>query len=227
MLDGVFFINSAIDASHSNLSVFNTQERFEQTLETLKSIDNHCPNNAKFIFDMSPEEIDVGIQRSIAEMPNTWFIDMGKHEYVKMFSMNGLRSVAETFAFRGFIDWFKQQNIQAKRIYKLSGRYTLNDNFVLNDESYADAFVFAEALDTWMPEVIVPKLYRLRLWHMDYNLLEKFEQLLPEIFNDCSNLGVDIEHSYYRNLHDKFKIVELSKIGVSGVIAPSGEVIDE
>lgn len=229
MHDGIFFINHALNVSQ--LSVFNNQQRFEQTLETLKSIDKYCPNNVKIIFDNSPNQVDESYLKTIAEWNNTWFLDMGKHEYVQMYSMNGLRSLAETYSFMGMLQWFKEQNIVGKRIYKLSGRYTLNDNFVLNNTAYKNAFVFADALESWMDDHIkktieVHKLYRLRLWHMDYSLLDIFQSELPQIFDDCGKFNIDVEHSYYKNLH-KYKVVEVPKIGVQGHIAPSGEYIDE
>ena len=150
---------------------------------------------------------------------------------MKKFSLLGQRSVAECITFIYFLSWFKQQNFQSKRIYKLSGRYRLNDNFVLDDEKYKDAFVFSEALDSWMPTgrkvaTGVDKLFRLRCWHMDYNLLDTFQLSLSKILQDCSTYGIDVEHSYYKNLHI-YKTIELDKIGVCGNIAPSGEYIDE
>ena len=49
MVDGVFFISSAIKVKQ--LSVFNNDERFTQTLNTVKSIDKFCPSNVKYMFD--------------------------------------------------------------------------------------------------------------------------------------------------------------------------------
>jgi len=229
MFDGIFFINSALNVKQ--LSIFNNEDRFNQTMETLHSIDKHCPNNAKFIFDGSAYPVEDDYLSQIASLDNTWFIDMGNHDGVKLLSMNGLRSQAECYSFMGFLDWFRLQSFKSKRIYKLSGRYTLTDNFVLDDPSYKDAFVFADALDSWMPQevqkkTLANKLYRLRLWHMDYNLLDTFDEVLPQIFKDCTDYGIDVEHSYYKNLH-KYKVVEVEKIGVKGIIAPSGEIIDE
>lgn len=229
MYDGIFFINHALSVHH--LSVFNNEQRFEQTLETLKSIDDKCPNNLKIIFDNSTVPIDDSYLKTIGGWNNTWFLDMGKHEYVNLYSINGHRSLAETYSFMGMLEWFKQQNFVGKRIYKLSGRYRLNDNFVLDDPSYKNAFVFPDALESWMDDnvrktVEVNYLYRLRLWHMDFNLLDTFQKELPQIFEDCGKYGIDVEHSYYKHLH-KYNVVEVPKIGVSGYIAPSGEYIDE
>ena len=229
MYDGIFFINHALNVNQ--LSVFNNEQRFEQTLDTLRSIDKHCPNNLKIIFDNSPDPVEDEKLRTIANWNNTWFLDMGKIEKIKFLSQHGLRSLAETWSFMGLMEWFKQQDFKSKRIYKLSGRYQLSDDFVLNDPSYDNAFVFSTALDSWMPEIQqkeagVNKLYRLRCWHMDYNLLDTFAEVLPKVFEDCSTYHIDVEHAYYKHLHTN-KIIEVPKIGVTGYIAPSGEYIDE
>ena len=56
MFDGLFIINSALNVNQ--LSVFNNEERFQQTLDTLASIEKYCPNSIKVIFDSSPNEVD-------------------------------------------------------------------------------------------------------------------------------------------------------------------------
>ena len=129
MFDGVFFINSALNVNR--LSIFSNEQRYEQTCETIRSIEKYCPNSAKFIFDSSPFTVSDEVMSGLSSMENTWFVDMGSHDGVNMLSLNGMRSQAECYAFMGFLSWFKQQNIKAKRIYKLSGRYTLTDDFVL------------------------------------------------------------------------------------------------
>ena len=72
----------------------------------------------------------------------------------------------------------------------------------------------------------VDKLYRLRFWHMDASCLNTFHEKMKSIFNDCAKYNIDVEHSYYKNLHTE-KVVEVDKIGVCGNIAPTGEYIDE
>lgn len=229
MFDGIFFINHALCVKQ--LSQFTNEERFEQTIQTLDSIDRHCPNSMKFIFDSSPEKVPEHYLESICSRENTWFLEIGQNPIVKPYSEAGLRSLAETASFMIFLDWFTQQEYKAKRIYKLSGRYQLTDDFVVDAPEYEGAFVFANALDSWMDEatkkhVGVDKLYRLRCWHMDYDLLNTFMASLPKVFQDCKEHGIDVEHSYYKNLHTS-KVVELDKIGVTGYIAPSGEYINE
>jgi hypothetical protein len=228
MIDGIFFVNHALKVQQ--LSIYSNQERFEQTLDTLKSIHKHCPDNRIFIFDSSPELPDDDHVNKLQECGATFFYN-GSDPDVKRFSLMGQRSIAECITFLHFLNWFQKQDVKSKRIYKLSGRYRLNDNFILDREDYKDAFVFSTALDSWMPKQLkdgigVSKLFRLRLWHMDYNLLDSFHLQLSKILQDCANYGIDVEHSYYKNLNT-YNTIELDKIGVCGNIAPNGEYIDE
>jgi hypothetical protein len=228
MYDAIFFINHALKAKI--LSVYNEEERFNQTLETLDSINKYCPNNRVFIFDSSPERPNVEYFNELSNRGATIFYT-GEEPDVNRFSQLGQRSIAETISFIYFLSWFTKQGIEAKRIYKLSGRYRLTDNFIPDREDFKDAFVFSTALDSWMPkerqdQAGVDKLLRVRLWHMDYSLLDTFHLNLSKILQDCATYGIDVEHSYYKNLHT-YKVIELDKIGVCGNIAPSGEYIDE
>lgn len=228
MYDAIFFINHALNAKQ--LSVYTQEERFQQTVDTINSIDKHCPNNQVFIFDSSPEMPDMSYFQELNDRGAIIFYT-GNIPIIKQYSNQGQRSIAECYSFMTFLSWFKDQDYRSKRIYKLSGRYRLTDDFVLDDDGYENAFVFSEALNSWMPPqsqklAEIDKLLRVRLWHMDYNLLDTFINELPIILNDCVKYNIDVEHSYYKHLK-KYKLVELKKIGVCGNIAPSGEYIDE
>jgi hypothetical protein len=228
MIDGIFFINHAL--SVKQLSVYNDEQRFEQTLGTIDSIDKYCPSNLKFIFDSSP---NIPKEEYLRELNNRGVVVLyvGQEPNIKKHSEMGQRSVAESIAFNIFLGWFKEQKLESKRIYKLSGRYQINENFVLNDPKHKDAFVFASAFDSWMsPDQQrisgANKLYRLRFWHMDYSCLNTFSLMMPVIAEDCKKYGIDVEHSYYKHLNMRH-VVEVDKIGVSGNIAPTGEYINE
>lgn len=229
MYDGIFFINSALKVNA--LSIYSEEERYDQMLKTLDSIDAKCPNNLKIIFDSSYEP-----PKKLIGRHKTVFLTMGLAEDVSKISSIGSyksRSIAECISFIRTLEWLKNQPFPStcKRIYKVSGRYLLNDNFVLDDPSYKDAFVFVKPEHTWMNDYEiektgVDKLYKLRCWHMDYFLLDTFHKELYQILDDCIQLNIDVEHSYYKNL-SKYKTIEVDKIGICGNIAPSGEYIDE
>jgi len=226
--DGIFFVNHALKVNQ--LSVYNEEERFNQTIETLDSINKYCPNNRVFIFDSSPDRPNI---EYIQELNNrdAIFLYMGDEPDVKKFSNLGQRSIAECISFIYFLNWFKKQEFQSERIYKISGRYRINENFIKDNERFKDSFVFANSHNSWMTDQKkyfsgVRRLYLLRFWHMDYNLLDIFQEKLPQILTECVTFDIDVEHSYYKNLHT-YKTIELDKIGVCGNIAPSGAYVDE
>jgi hypothetical protein len=228
-MKNIFFINHALRVDN-RLSVFNDDQRFEQTLQTINSINKYCPNNFKFIFDSSPNMVYDAHLDTLKSLGVSVF-SFGDNETVRKFSLSGMRSLSETITFMTFLDLFKTLNIVGGRIYKLSGRYELNDNFDSDYQKYKNSFVFTKAEDSWMgPDKIessgVSKLFKLRLWHMDFSLLPVFREKLQLILNDCMKYGIDIEHSYYKHLHSE-RVIEVDKIGVQGFIAPNGSPINE
>lgn len=228
MVDGLFFISSALNVKQ--LSVFNNEERFQQTVETIKSIDKYCPSNEKYIFDTSYEMPKEEYLRELSSMGAKIFF-AGSHPDVQKLSDVGQRSLAETLGFILFLNHFREKPTTAKRIYKMSGRYKLNDNFVPFKEEFKDSFVFLPTVNSWMPKqqqesAGVDRIFELRLWHMDYNLLDIFFHELYNIIDDMSKFGIDVEHSYYKNLN-KYKWTTIDPIGLEGAIAPTGEIINE
>jgi hypothetical protein len=229
MVDGLFFISSALNVKQ--LSIFNNDERYEQTVNTLKSIDNACPNNVKFIFDTSYSPPKDEYVQKLCDM-GAIFMWTGANELVREMSDKGQRSLAETFGFTIALDYLKKSmNLEFKRFYKVSGRYKLNSNFILDREDFKDSFVFLPTVNSWMSleqqhRAGVDKIFELRLWHMDSSLLDTFIGELPNIIGEMATHGIDVEHSYYKNL-SKYKFTTVDPIGLEGAIAPTGEIINE
>ena len=228
MVDGVFFINSALNVKQ--LSVFDNHQRFEQTVETVKSIQKYCPNNRIFMFDGS---YDMPLSEYVGQLRlmGVHYLYTGANPQIQHFSNVGLRSLAETLSFIIALDAYSKNKVQTKRYYKISGRYKLNDNFILNRADFENAFVFSKIWDSWMSKeqqerVGINHMIALRLWHMDASLFDAFQSKLPIIFNDCIQNNIDIEHAYYRAL-SKYKWAICEPIGVEGVIAPTGEIVNE
>ncbi len=227
-----FFINNALNVKQ--LSVFDNDTRFTQLMGTIDSIDRYFPINVKYIFDSSPEEPDLQKVRAL-EGRGVNFLYFGADPVVKEYSDAGYRSLAETTSFKMFLRQAKFR-IEPGRIYKLSGRYQLNQNCnTWQGNELANAFAFSNALDSWMhphaqARAGVSKLYRLRFWHMDSSLLDFFASKLEDIMLECTQHHIDIEHAYYKVLNPLTSgktVLTIYKIGVEGYIAPSGEWINE
>lgn len=226
----IYLLNHALRVNQ--LSVFDEDQRYQQTKETLDSIDKYA-SGLVFMFDSSPTMPNEKYVDEMRDRGVNWFY-CGDIPDVNKFSLMGLRSVAETISMMAVLQYmrgFLTRINRPARIVKLSGRYSLNENFDIKNPNFVDKFVFPHAIDSWMDHrkqhhAGVSKLYKLRLWHMDLTCLDTFMQALPSVLDDCLNLGIDIEHAYYKHLPIEM-VTTVDKVGVQGYIAPSGEFVNE
>ncbi len=228
MIDEIFVISNALVCSQ-NLSVYTTEERYQQTLETIESIDKYCPNNRKIMFDASATRPEEKYFKGISDK-NVSVLYTGEDPNIKFLSTNGIKSPAEAISFLLTLNWIKQNDIRSRRIYKISGRYKLNESFVSGLE-HTGKYVFTVPTKTWMSseriaQTGVDHVYQSRLFHFDYDLLDQVIETMPSIINDCIRLGIDIEHGYYKYFH-KYQPIEMPVIGLCGNLAPNGESINE
>ena len=228
MADKLFIISSALNVKQ--LSVFNNEERFLQTVETIKSIDKYCPDSVKLLFDTSYQRPNMEYIEDLKLM-NVDYLDFGADPRIASMSEIGLRSFAETMGLIATIEILERYHKNFKRIYKISGRYKLNENFVPDHEDYKDSFVFLPTVNSWMDkakqeEAGVDRIFELRLWHMDTSLFPTFHRELYNIFEDMKKYNIDVEHAYYKNLN-KYKWTSVQPIGLQGALAPTGVIINE
>lgn len=227
--DVVFFINSAMNVT--GRSLYSNDVRWEQTQETILSIDKHVPNNIKYIIDGSFLPIEDykidwlkehGVRIALTgQVPG--IMEISKH--IANYGIGN--SIAETRSMFLFVDLFLQdeyKKIKAKRICKLSGRYKINENFKWDDPAYENKYVFVKHHQSNSPrkeELDLRGLFVVRCWHMDYALLDNYRGVILNIANDCANYGIDAENSYYKNI-PKDLLYEVEKIGVEGYVSPVG-----
>lgn len=228
MYDGIFIISNAL-VVRGAVSIYSTEERLQQTLETIASIDKYVPNNLKIMFDASPDRPSDNLFQEIAKR-NVKIYYSGDSPDVNYASLLGAKSVGETISTLMILEWLKLQDIATRRIYKISGRYTLNDNFVPGLQ-HTGKYVFTIPTKTWMSEeriraTGVDHVYQSRLYHFDSSLLNQTSEEMQQVIKDCVTLGIDVEHALYKNFK-KYDPVEMVKIGLCGNQAPSGEYVDD
>lgn len=229
--NGIFIIGSALSAK-GMLSLYDDAARFQQLLKTIASIEWYCPGNIKILFDASPE-----LNKDKFEHLNrlgVQTIHTGADPWIAELSRTKRKSEGEVFSVLKILQHIRDNKIEAKRIYKISGRYWLNNNFRLGQE-HENRVVFARSNSTWygisrdVNELInigADRYFQTRLWHADYALLDWLIDTLNTVAKDCDTYSIDLEHSFYKSFHPHGPI-ELNKIGVNGNIAPSGMYIDE
>ena len=227
--DGIFLITSALRTA-DHLTKYNKEERYNQTIKTIESIKKYGPSNSTmYLIEGSAENPDEDKLKNIESM-GVHIFKAYEHPDVRNYAMQGAKIFIENLCLYRFFEWFMKNPVKAKRIYKISGRYELNENFKPGFE-YKDSFVFLKSFDSWMPIqnqefADAKKFYETRLYHMDYSLLNTYVDNLVCMIDASLKYNINVEHSMYKCLNGQ-NVIELDKIGISGFVSPSGEYKNE
>jgi predicted O-linked N-acetylglucosamine transferase (SPINDLY family) len=238
-LAAVFLVSSAIHAEHG---VFSDDERLAQTEHTCASIQQKCPGADIVVLDggcrpLSGEELEILRRYALsvhcfAEFP----------EFVAirgLASADKVKNAAELTMFKLFFDRViagASDNLSRyARIFKVSGRYGLNDVFDLKVHALAKGKIVIgqprpSQFDPSTTGGVVQQ-YMSRLWSFDAALLPAiahcYEEMLAHFHARLEAGGyIDIEHLLWRHL-DHDHVVPVSKLGVDGAVAASGTQISE
>ena len=216
-----FLVSSAIE---TNRGIFNPAERLEQTLETFKSIKKHIPDANIIVFD-NGVTLSEKAQETLKK--ECLLIRMEENKKIIELSRYNMISHAEIVSTHWLLSAFSYLiPLDTKRIFKLSGRYRLQDSFDISAyDNIGDKFVFAKRRKTWLPEerqkeLNLDSLFNTRFYSFTYNLIDYYRDCLRMAFDDL-NLGLDFEHVIYKNI-DKNLVVEFDKVHCEGRIAPDG-----
>jgi len=236
MSDSVFLVSSAIHAKHG---VYDTQTRLEQTIETCKSIRNRCDAEI-IILDGGYQDITEK-ERDILSPHINKFYSFADADNVKQLQQvpnhDIVKNMIEIIIFGSFFDKAVEDGWREKykRIFKMSGRYTLNDDFNYDKHMQAKDKVIIRGPFTsqFKSEITggVSLQYMSRLWSFDALLLSYVSVLYTDMFNHKSerlNLKgyIDIEHLLFHHL-DPVLIENIGKLGVEGNIAPNGARVSD
>jgi hypothetical protein len=217
----VFIVTSAL---LTQAGVFDTIQRFNDTLDTLKSIREKDPTATVFLADISVVPLG-GMLDELQEYCKV--VSFNDHHAVKMFSSHGMKSHSETVILMEMLNFIKRQGIVCDRIFKLSGRYVLDDGFDIS--YYADKqghYVFKRRNETWMNPVISGATHCLdtRLFSLCSSLADDYFNVLQK---NLSILGqLDTEHAHFLNI-PKDKLIEVDRVYCTGRIARTGELIHD
>ena len=236
MSDGVFLVSSAIHAKHG---VYDTQTRLEQTIETCKSIRNKCDADI-IILDGGYQDITEK-ERDILSPHINKFYSFADADNVKQLQQvpnhDIVKNMIEIIIFGSFFDKVTEDGWREKykRMFKMSGRYTLNDDFNYDKHMQAKDKVIIRGPFTsqFKSEITggVSLQYMSRLWSFDASLVryiaECYQRMYAHMITRVNNGGyIDIEHLLFNYLNPAFIRVP-DKIGIEGGIAPNGTQVSE
>jgi hypothetical protein len=234
--ESVFLISSAIHAKHG---IYDTETRFKQTIETCKSIRERC--DAKIIIlDGGYQELTSEERHEITDYIDEFYTFSGEEIVQQIQNIPNhdiVKNMIEIVMYGSFYDKVCQEGWRDKykRIFKMSGRYTLNDTF--NYQKHMDAkdkiiirgpFTSQFNSDTTGG---VSLQYMSRLWSFDAFLLPYIRDIYVDMFRNMNNRlaqkgYIDIEHLLFHHL-DLALIENIGKLGLDGNIAPNGVRISD
>ena len=143
-----------------------------------------------------------------------------------------VKNMIEIIIFGSFFDKVTEDGWREKykRMFKMSGRYTLNDDFNYDKHMQAKDKVIIRGPFTsqFKSEITggVSLQYMSRLWSFDAFLLPYIRDIYTDMFNHMTDRlnakgYIDIEHLLFHHL-DPVLIENIGKLGVEGNIAPNG-----
>jgi len=231
----LFIVPSAINTKYG---VYSTEERFEQTKRTIQSVYDKVPTaevllvNCSVGFAITPAQqkelkctslADLSSDTNLAHIYNE---PKTNHDIVK--------NLSELYAFKTVLTKMQSPLPAYDRIFKLSGRYYLTDEFNLANFSDPTQYYFAQACQSQFPPMLtgnLAKQYMTRLWSFPKNSLKLVlsrYNIMIEDFLASINHGKyrDIEHLMYKYF-ESVNTTELPKIGVSGKLGPTGVEVND
>lgn len=252
----LFLVGSALKHfQEDKFSAYDEEQRFEQTLETIECIRKKVPESYVVLFECSSKSIDEK-QKDILKEKVDLFLEFYEEPVLKQIYENletrpelityG-KSLLETRGLLNTLYTIKKHNLfsDSQRVFKLTGRYLLNDDFYIQDyeskflegkyivKRYEYLSQEAENYDDKELENVYAYLYGARgmmitgLWSFDKILFTETVEALERAFKYMERMiqftaGTDVEHSLYRFIN-KNNIIDIPNLGLTMVKGMSGE----
>lgn len=237
----LFVISSAINHfQEDKLSRFTINDRFKQTLETIESIKNKCPESTICLFELSETKLNTTYETSLKSKVDIYLNFSGDDEIQTMYinfskNLDLFKYGKSLLEIKGFIltlEYLKSNDLlyNITRIFKITGRYLLNNNF--NIQEYNSIFLRDKYIANFGNFSRVEPLSNVHyyvyknegfittaLWSFGCDLLNETIEIFYKSYDYLSRMllytpGNDIEHSVY-DFIDKSKLIYCDILGVT------------
>lgn len=236
-------------AVYSNYGIYNAQERIAQTLDTVKSARAHIPNATIVLIDNSKVDVQQDDSPEFNELLDAvdYYIDNSAdpdiqhfHNHVQNYDIgkNAMECIGMLKALTYMMgdEEIMGHVTDSSRVFKLSGRYVIDDRFDLakfdNDDTQ-NKWVFKKAQFSWIPEADtgVNFLLQTRLYAFSPTQFTDTVTLFQKIINNMFDLlnkqkYIDVEHSMAKFIPQHL-LAQLDEVGVTGNIAPNGAKVED
>lgn len=247
----LFLVGSALNHfQEKDYSIYSTEQRFQQTLDTIQSIKEKDPSAYICIYEGSETPIDEKYRDKFLEISDL-FLECYNDPVIKSLYENlhrdptritYVKSLLECRCIQITLNHIAQHNMfnDVQRIFKLTGRYILNKDFDIQDyhskllinKYIMKVYDYEKRFEN--PKNMYANLYGCKgnivtgLWSFDrylfndiMNVLQKSFEYMEEAIRFTS--GMDIEHSFYHFI-DRNNILNVPVLGVNVIKGMSQEI---
>jgi hypothetical protein len=191
-------------------SKYTREERFEQTKYTIQTIKNKIPESEILLIecsDLNNEEITY-IKNNV-----THFLNIYNSEFNPQINVFGQsKSLGENTLIVYAIDYLCNNCISFDNLYKMSGRYWLNDNF--NYDNFDNDKIVYKTTENNELDVFT-SFYKLSNKHLTSYM--NFINNNVELLNEC--ICAEIFFGIYLTIIEENEKKNIPIVGVSGFIA--------
>lgn len=233
-----FIITSACNVDYG---IYSLEQKFHQTCLTIDSIRKYCSNAKVIVLEASPISLPLE-KRNFLHWASDLYIEMaGDPKIMRMHKellTFAIKSPSECYIMGSFL---QRQNFlnENDRVFKISGRYCLTEDFDIQKHNEHGKFVFKEKeksvtyYDVETKENIEPVSeyqYKTRLYSFCGSLIPYYKDKCFEMLNFFHDYYdgkfTDIEHVMYKFL-DHSLVTEIDTIGVAGCMVDRKGIIKE
>ena len=215
----LFIITSSLKP---NMGAYSDDDRFAQTLATVKSVRQKVPEAFIVFSDVSLRPVTDFEKESISHFCDV-YIDASTQPEIRILSENRMKSHAENVLMFFTILTLKQNNLlkDVKRIFKFSARSELEDGFNIKEyDNMFGKYVFKKAIPTWMPNY-TGKLFITRLFSFCSSLVDNYCVVIQKNMTVLDQ--IDTEHAHWVNI-PKEHLVEFDRTHCWGWLAGNGKI---
>ena len=221
-------------------TVYTAEQRLEQTLKTIASIRAKIPNSVIVLADSSIPGLSESMKKSLSDQVD-YLLDFSKDSMLNQIrtiqhkdtlqNLSELIVLNKAFAIIKSKNWFDGCN----RIFKMSGRYWLTDNFdiaLYQKDNAQGKYVLTKRMLSQFPTELTDQSlqHMLRVYSFDGVLLDDFINRLKTMtihMQEKINEGryIDVEHLFCKFI-PRSLILEIARSGVAGNISKNGALIE-
>jgi hypothetical protein len=190
---------------------FSVKERFDQTLQTIRSCKEKIPN--AYIIFIEGSNIPSEYKTEFSRLVNHSMY-LGSDKETQTY-VNDHRNIGhgESYLLKKGIDFIKNCRIKSNNIIKLGARYRLNSDFCIKNFS-TNKYTFRQHFDN----SVNSNVYTTGLFSIPFSKIDEFQNILVDLQFNLSVKSSMVEKVYYDLIQGK-DIMLIDNLGIEGELS--------